>query len=252
LTWPHVPDIIDHMQKLNGHEPLTFILASGSPRRKGLLALLGLPFVVRPADVQEENHIGESAAQMVQRLSKDKACAVLVQVHSGLILAADTTVCLDGRVLGKPTDSAEAVVILRDLRARQHMVYSGVTVIDVGSGRMCTELVESIVWMRNYDDQEIAAYVASGDPLDKAGAYAIQYGDFAPVARIVGCYANVMGLPLCHIYRLLREIGVAPVQTPVTACNRANKRVCDVAQEILTANPAQHCASCGDTGASAT
>jgi hypothetical protein len=98
---------------------------------------------------------------------------------------------------------------------------------------MRTELAESQVWMRNYSDEEIAAYVASGDPLDKAGSYAIQYADFRPVARIVGCYANVMGFPLCHLYCILRELGSAPAETPVAACDRFNRRRCDVALQIL-------------------
>jgi MAF protein len=227
------------MHRSSKDDELTLILASGSPRRRELLSLLAMPFVVCPADVKEENHVGESAAQMVQRLSRDKACAAATRAQGGLVLAADTTVSLGGQVLGKPADAADAVAILRSLRARQHTVFSGLTVIDVRSGWMRTELAESTVWMRNYGDDEMATYVATGNPMDKAGAYAIQYGDFAPVACIAGCYANVMGLPLCHVYRLLREIGVAPTQTPVAACNRANKRTCDVAQSILAERQAQ-------------
>jgi len=215
------------------HQP-TLILASGSPRRRELLSLLGLPFVVRPADVPELNHVGESPQQMVLRLSQDKARAAVAQAQGGLIVAADTTVALDGRVVGKPVDVAEAEAILRALRARQHTVLSGVTLLDPISGWTCSEVAESTVWMRTYNDQEIAAYVASGDPLDKAGAYAIQYLDFAPVARIEGCYSNVMGLPLCHLYRLLREGGFAPPPTPVAACNRAHRRTCDVSSAILS------------------
>lgn len=211
----------------------TLVLASGSPRRKELLALLGLPFVVYPADVEEGNHVGEDAATMVARLALAKARAVAAHVTQGLILAADTAVCLEGEVLGKPSDPAEAVAILRRLRGRPHLVFSGVTLLYAPSGRIRTELVQSTVWMRHYSDAEIAAYVATGDPLDKAGAYAIQYADFAPVARIEGCYANVMGLPLCHLYRMLREFGIAPKETPVAACNRFNRRQCDVAEQIL-------------------
>jgi septum formation protein len=214
------------------HQP-ALILASGSPRRRELLVLLGLSFVVRPADVLELNHVGESPHQMVLRLSQDKARAAVAQAQDGLIVTADTTVALDGRVVGKPVDAADAVAILRSLRARQHTVFSGVTVLDPISGWTRSEVAASTVWMRNYNDQEIAAYVASGDPLDKAGAYAIQYLDFSPVARIEGCYSNVMGLPLCHLYRLLREGRFAPASTPVAACNRANRRTCDVASAIL-------------------
>lgn len=208
------------------------VLASGSPRRRELLALLGLPFVVRPADVQEENHVDESAAAMVVRLSQDKARAVLAK-ETGLILAADTSVCLEGAVLGKPADPADAVRMLRALRGRSHTVFSGVTLLDARSGWMCTRHTQTTVWMRDYGDAAISAYVATGDPLDKAGSYAIQYGDFAPVGRIDGCYANVMGLPLCHVFCLLRAAGQPPDHTPVDACDRFNRRKCDVALGIL-------------------
>jgi len=218
----------------NSHPRGTLVLASGSPRRRELLTLLGLPIVVRPANVQEQNHVGESAADMVVRLSQDKARAALAQ-EAGLILAADTSVCLEGEVLGKPTDPADAVRMLRALRGRSHTVFSGVTLLDGQSGWMCTELAQTTVWMRDYSDAAIAAYVATGDPLDKAGSYAIQYGDFAPVGRIDGCYANVMGLPLCRVYCLLRAIGQSPDQTPVAACDRFNRRMCNVALDILAA-----------------
>jgi septum formation protein len=222
----------------NPRQKRVLILASGSPRRRELLALLGLPFVVRPADVQEENHVGESVADMVLRLSQDKARATLVQ-EPGLILAADTSVCLEGDVLGKPTDRADAVRMLRALRGRSHTVFSGVTLLDGQSGRMCTQLAQTTVWMRDYGDAAIAAYVATGDPLDKAGSYAIQYGDFAPVGQIDGCYANVMGLPLCHVYCLLQDVGQSPPQTPVAACDQFNRRRCNVALAILAAKPSQ-------------
>lgn len=218
----------------NHRMEFTLALASSSPRRKALLALLGLPFVVHPAEVEESNHVGEDAATMVVRLAQAKACAGLANLQHGLIVAADTAVYLDGEVLGKPNTPADALAMLRRLRVRSHQVFSGVTVLDVSSRRMHTELAQSTVWMRNYSDKEIAAYVASGDPLDKAGSYAIQYADFAPVARIEGCYANVMGLPLCHLYLILCQFGVALKETPVAACNRFNQRRCDVAEKILS------------------
>lgn len=214
---------------------MTLVLASSSPRRKELLALLGIPFVVHPTDVEEVNHVGEDAATMVVRLAQAKAHAACASGAQGLIVAADTAVCLDGEVLGKPRDATEAIAILCRLRGRSHLVFSSVALLHAPSRQMRTELVQSTVWMRDYSNAEIAAYVASGDPLDKAGAYAIQYADFAPVARIEGCYANVMGLPLCHLYRVLREFGVAPNETPVAACDRFNRRKCDVAEQILSA-----------------
>jgi MAF protein len=227
------------MCALNSSEQLTLVLASSSPRRRELLKLLGLPFVVQPVDVAEANHVGESPAEMVLRLSQDKARAALVQAPGRVIVAADTSVALEGKALGKPVDAADAVRTLRALRGRRHTVFSGLTVIAAQFGWQRTVLAESMVWMRHYSDAEVDAYVASGDPLDKAGAYAIQYLDFAPVARIDGCYTNVMGLPLCHLYCLLREIGMAPAETPVAACNHTNQRVCTVAKEILAGSAYQ-------------
>jgi septum formation protein len=209
------------------------VLASASPRRKSLLTLLGLPFVVHPADVEEVNHAGEGPGAMAVRLSATKAGAVSAAVPGNVVIAADTLVYLDGEVLGKPADEDEAIEMLRSLRSRPHVVFSGVTLIDGRTARQRTELATTMVQMRCYSDDEIAAYVSSGDPMDKAGAYAIQYCDFRPVERVGGCYANVMGLPLCHLYNLLRAAGFDLHQTPVAACNLFNSRSCDVADTIL-------------------
>lgn len=211
----------------------TLILASASPRRRRLLALLGLPFAVRPADIEETSHGGEGPEEMATRLSKFKARAAISSTPAGLVIAADTLVCLDGEVLGKPTDSGEAMDMLRRLRGRPHEVFSGVTLIDAQSGVERTKLARTTVWMRDYTDSEIAAYVASGDPMDKAGAYAIQHRELSPVDRVDGCYANVMGLPLCHLYCMLSHAGRTLEETPVAACDRFNQRICDVGQDIL-------------------
>ncbi len=209
------------------------ILASASPRRERLLALLGLPFVVRPADVEEANHRGEGPEAMAARLSLAKARAVSLAAPGSVVIAADTLVYLDGRVWGKPADGGEAADTLRRLRGRPHVVFSGVTIISSRSGWQRTEVAATTVHMRCYGDDEIAAYVSSGDPLDKAGAYAIQYRDFCPVERVEGCYANVMGLPLCHVYGMLSAVGLALEETPVAACDLFNRRQCDVADRIL-------------------
>lgn len=213
-------------------QPL-LVLASASPRRERLLALLGLPFVVRPADVEEVNHIGEGPEEMALRLAASKAGAVSKACPDRVVIAADTLVYLDGQVLGKPADEQEAVDMLQRLRGRSHVVFSGVTLIDGRAAWHRTALVATTVHMRCYSDEEIAAYVSSGDPLDKAGAYAIQYLGFRPVDRVDGCYANVMGLPLCHLHNMLRAAGLGPDATPVVACNDHNRRVCDVAASIL-------------------
>jgi MAF protein len=210
------------------------VLASASPRRRQLLALLGLPFVVQPAAVEEANHAGEGPSEMALRLSQLKARAVRSHASQSVIVAADTLVYFDRTVLGKPAHPLEATEMLRRLRGRPHEVFSGVTLVEPQSGREQSVLAETTVWMRDYRDQEIAAYVASGDPMDKAGAYAIQHLELSPVARITGCYANVMGLPLCHLYCMLRQIERAPRETPVAVCNRFNRRACDVAHQILS------------------
>lgn len=188
--------------------PFPLILASTSPRRRELLALFEMPFSVRSADVDEGRRPGETPAGLVQRLSRDKAAAVAGTVSAGLIVAADTVVVWRGRILGKPAGDNEARLILRRLRAEPHRVYSGLTVQDAASGRRVTRLNETRVWMRPYSDAEIDAYVASGDPLDKAGAYGIQHRGFRPVARIEGCFASVMGLPLADLAAALAEFGL--------------------------------------------
>jgi len=218
----------------NEYHQAMLTLASASPRREALLNLLGLPFVICPSDVDEANHTDEGPEAMAVRLSLAKARATLAQVGSGYVVAADTLVYLDGAILGKPAGPAEAADMLRRLRGQPHLVFSGITLAGGQAGQHRTRLAQTTVWMRNYGDEEIATYVATGDPLDKAGSYAIQYRGFAPVARVDGCLANVMGLPLCHLYGMLREVGLAPVDTPVTACDRFNRRTCDVASRILS------------------
>jgi len=216
------------------------VLASASPQRRELLSLVEATFIVAAADVDEEIEEGESPQEMVCRLSLAKANAVALSYPESLIVAADTIVALDGDVLGKPADEAEAVAMLRRLRGREHTVLSGVTVYlppprlgGARGGQAITELAESAVWMRPYTDEEMSCYAASGDPLDKAGAYAIQHQSFSPVERIGGCYASVMGLPLCHLARALAQLGLAlPVDVP-QVCQGFTDYRCLVAGEIL-------------------
>ncbi len=213
--------------------PERLVLASASPRRRQLFSLLSVPFIVAAADVDEEIEEGESPQEMVRRLSLAKARAVALSYPGDVIVAADTTVVLDGNMLGKPADETEAVAMLRRLRGRKHIVFSGVTVYHPTSEQVCTELAESGVWMRAYTDGAVARYAASGNPLDKAGAYAIQHQSFNPVERIEGCYASVMGLPLCHLARTLAQLGLTlPVDVP-QACQGFTGYRCLVAGEIL-------------------
>jgi len=188
------------------------ILASSSPRRRELLSLLGVPFTVVATSVDEGPGAIMSPAEIAS-LSLAKARAAAESHRGGLIVAADTVVVYRGEVMGKPADPAEAASMLQHLRGRKHRVFSGLAVLDPCSQEGITQLVETIVWMRNYSDDEIARYVASGEPMDKAGAYAIQGRDFRPVERVEGCYASVMGLPLCHLYLALRQMGLALNET---------------------------------------
>jgi len=207
------------------------ILASASPRRQELLKALGLPFIIVPAEVDERQQTSASPAALVQSLSQAKAAAVAARYPDAVIVGADTVVVLDGLVLGKPADAAEAARMLRALRGRAHLVYSAVTALAAATGRQATAVSESRVWLRNYSEAEIAAYVASGDPLDKAGAYAIQHRDFTPVARITGCYASVMGLPLGHLARVLAAVGVAVPVDVAQACQAGTGAECCLREE---------------------
>lgn len=185
------------------------ILASQSPRRRELLALTGLPFDVITADIDETPHPAEPAAAYTLRLSREKAQAVAAQVPNGaLVLAADTTVADTDAILGKPADPVEARAMLDQLRARTHQVYTALTVLDTRTGQAQSEIVCTDVHMRDYAPHEVEAYIASGDPFDKAGGYAIQNRAFAPVDRCDGCFSNVMGLPVCQVIDLLARFGL--------------------------------------------
>jgi septum formation protein len=209
------------------------ILASSSPRRRQLLSLLGIPFVVKAADVDESRLYGEPPTELVLRVSLMKALAVRDVRPDELVVAADTIVVVDGDILGKPSDPDDARQMLERLRGRSHMVYSGVTVWHPASRRMVSRLGESVVWMRAYTDEEIASYVESRDPMDKAGAYAIQHAHFDPVSELEGCWLNVVGLPLCHLGRALARFGVVtPANVPGT-CRAFSQYNCSVSPEIL-------------------
>jgi len=197
-------------------QPRRLILASASPRRRELLARLGLPFEVRTAAVDETPQPGEAPEALVRRLSRDKARAVAGQVALGpIVIAADTAVVLRNgdEVLGKPADPAEAAAMLRRLRGRTHTVLTAIALIDTARPLLLTGLARTAVTMRDYSDEEIAAYIATGDPLDKAGAYAIQHPGFHPVASLKGSYTNVVGLPLPPLVRALKRLGLEPTQS---------------------------------------
>ena len=184
---------------------MELILASQSPRRRELLARLGLTFTVRAAELDETMDPGLSPADEVARLSAEKAAAV-DPGDGSVVVAADTVVVLEGKILGKPRDKADAARMLQDLSGRDHQVMTGLT---VRRGPVVqTDTVVTHVHFRPLDHREVAAYVASGEPMDKAGAYGIQGLASIFVDRLDGDYYNVMGLPLCRLCRMLRAVGV--------------------------------------------
>jgi septum formation protein len=204
-----------------------FILASNSPRRKQLLNLTGWSFEVVPAEVDESQAPGELPRQYVIRMACDKALAVRSRgLRANLIVAADTSVVEQEQLLGKPASPEEATEMLQRLRGHTHQVYTGLAVLSGKDGQMRTDCCVTRVRMRNYSSEEIARYVASGDPFDKAGAYAIQHRGFNPVESLEGCYANVVGLPVCHLARLLLQAGERPAANSPAACQDIQSYQC--------------------------
>jgi septum formation protein len=187
------------------------VLASGSPRRLELLRRLGLDPEVRVAAVDETPLTGETPAETVARLARAKAHAV--EAGDALVVAADTEVVLDGTVLGKPGDPAEATAMLRALSGRAHVVLTGVHVL--AGDRESAAVEETVVCFRALSDEEIAAYVATGEPDDKAGGYGIQGAGGMFVERIEGSDTNVIGLPLATVVRLAGEVGVTLLPSSV-------------------------------------
>ena len=182
---------------------MNVILASASPRRKELLSLFGLPFVIRAADIDETMDPGKPPFQEVARVSAQKARAV-PHGEDDIVIAADTIVVCQGNVLGKPRDPEEAKAMLRLLSGRDHQVMTGCTVLRGGEARTFTEVTD--LHFRPLTENEIARYVESGEPMDKAGAYGIQGGAALFCERMAGDYYNVMGLPVCRLGMVLKEM----------------------------------------------
>ena len=178
------------------------VLASASPRRQELLRNAGIAFEVQPADIPEDAFPGEDAKKCAERLAREKALAVALQRPQDSVLGADTIVAVNGELLGKPADSADAARMLRLLSGRDHEVITGVCLVVKGQPFVGSETTR--VTVDRITDQEIADYVATGEPMDKAGAYAIQGIASRWVPRIEGDYSNVVGLPVALVYRLIR------------------------------------------------
>ena len=193
---------------MNGSLPL--VLASGSPRRKVMLERLGLPLRVQAADVEEHAILGERPFAMAERLAAIKAQAVAqLQSEPALVLAADTIVVRDREVLGKPVDVADAARMLRSLSGRQHVVITGYALVRTDTGAERVNHVATVVHFRELTDDTIARYIATGEPMDKAGAYGIQGIGAMLVRGIEGSYTNVVGLPLVEVLEALPQLGGA-------------------------------------------
>lgn len=189
-------------QKLR--QDFRLILASGSPRRRELLARMGYQFEIIVPNVDE--NVSGHARDVVAVLSRRKAEAVAQGESSGIIIASDTLVSLNGQALGKPRDAADAHRMLRLLSGNTHEVFTGVTVIDAADGQSMTKAVRTGVIFRELSEEEIERYVATGEPMDKAGAYAIQGGAHGFVDGFEGSYENVIGFPVDEIREMLEEI----------------------------------------------
>jgi MAF protein len=212
------------------------VLASASPRRRELLALTGWKAEIQPAQADERPQPGEAAHEMAQRLARAKATAVTAAVPPGsLVLAADTIVALDGALLGKPADPAGAQGMLETLRGRTHEVVTGLTLLADGGTWQAHDVCHTPVPMRDYTPREVQEYVASGAAFDKAGAYGIQDRGFDPVDmnQMTGCFANVMGLPLCHLVRLMRRRALQPEADVPAACQAFTGYRCGIYPQIL-------------------
>ena len=194
---------------------MTLVLASASPRRQELLRNAGIPFTVQPADIDETPLAGESPRECAERLARAKALAVFQRNPEKCVLGADTIVVVDDTVLGKPRDAEDAARMLRRLSGREHGVITGVCVVTPVTSRQLpvaskvkTASETTLVTFCELSDDEIRFYVATGEPMDKAGAYAIQGLASRWIPRIEGDYSNVVGLPVALVYRMLRELGV--------------------------------------------
>jgi septum formation protein len=228
-------------RKLNQEKVI--VLASNSPRRKQILSLAGWEYLILPADVNEDPYPGEDAKAYVLRMAKLKAgAAAEISPPNSLVVGADTSVIYEDShgkeiILGKPIDEKEAGDMLRKLRGKIHYVYTSLSVIDTNEGMHINDLCSTAVKMRDYSDSEIDVYVSTGDPMDKAGAYAIQHRQFDPVESLEGCYANVVGLPLCAVERALNHWGIHPSTGITRECRPESNKPCLVYRQVLELDP---------------
>lgn len=201
-AWFNAP----HSILLMDIENLSVVLASASPRRRELLTLVGIPHTVSPADIDESVHPGEEPVEYATRLAREKAAAVAIRYPEALIIAADTVVVLDGEIIGKPVDRADAERVLQRLGGRTNVVVTGMAC--AFNGQMASGVENVAVTFRDLTRAEISEYIATGEPMDKAGSYGIQGYGATIVQRIDGDYFAVMGLSLVRLVDLMRQLGV--------------------------------------------
>ena len=210
------------------------VLASNSPRRRQLLSLGDWKFTICVADVDENQHPGEAPGDYVLRLASVKAQKSAENAsRESVVVAADTAVVDGDDILGKPVDEEDAARMLKRLRGHTHQVYTGLALLRVSDGRTLSDLTVTDVPMRDYSDEEVDAYVQTGDPLDKAGAYAIQHIGFRPVENLAGCFASVMGMPLCRLTYLLGGFHIFPEANVGIHCQTELGYACSVSESIL-------------------
>jgi MAF protein len=212
-------------------------LASGSPRRRELLEMSGWNVMMCPVNIDESPLPDEESESFARRMAIEKADkAVAMDDQKMIVLGADTIVIQGDRILGKPKGVLDAVDMLEQLKGKVHQVLTAIALVNHGDGRSVVDCCETDVPMRAYNEDEIKAYIASESPLDKAGAYGIQDGFFHPVDTdsMAGCYANVMGLPLCHLARAMRNIGVASPENIPERCMAYTSYNCRIYTGILS------------------
>jgi septum formation protein len=184
------------------------ILASSSPRRKELLTQIGLKFEVVPSNYVEDTNSRQNPHELAKLISRNKALAIASSYNNAIIIAADTFIVFDGNIMGKPCIKAHAREMLKKLSGKTHSVITGFTIMDTNSNKIVSKSIETKVQIRKLSLKEIDNYVKSKEPLDKAGAYAIQGLGSAFIEKIEGDYFNVMGLPLCILTQSLKEFGI--------------------------------------------
>ncbi len=196
------------------------ILASASPRRQALLAQLGLSFEVDPSHFEEGLNLSLEPHALAREIANRKAEVIAKKYRNAIIIAADTFGLLEGRIIGKPRTESEAREMLGSLNGKAHLVITGFTIIDTGTGKKVSRSEETRVYIRRLSREEIEAYVRTGEPLDKAGAYAIQGLGAVLIARLEGDCFNVMGLPLGALSESLKEFGVDVL---LSSCDEASR-----------------------------